>query len=125
MNRIYQLSYSVCIVYHAAKFYSKFKKTSLRVFLRYIFILHDKRGGKGPLLNTFHFIIDSPASSEPEKITEHLPPAVRYASIGPVKNIRMMSKDPFACAREMMRVLKAGGELFCSPITGSRATITT
>ena len=44
-------------------------------------------------MDTFHFIIDSPKSSEPEKIAEHLPPAIRYTSIDPITNIRMLSKD--------------------------------
>ena len=44
-------------------------------------------------MNKFQFFIDSPKNSEAEKIAEHLPPVVRYASIDPVKNVRMMSKD--------------------------------
>ena len=59
----------------------------------YIFNLHHNGCRKGVLLNKFQFFIDSPKYSEAEKIAEHLPPAVRYASIDPVADVRMTSKD--------------------------------
>jgi Methylase involved in ubiquinone/menaquinone biosynthesis len=44
-------------------------------------------------VNTFHFLIESPKFSEAEKIAEHLPPAVLYASVDPIQSIRMLSRD--------------------------------
>lgn len=44
-------------------------------------------------MSSFHFKIESPAFSEPEKVAEHLPPAVLYASVDSISKICMMSKD--------------------------------